>query len=90
MRILHVIPSLSLRHGGPSVAVRRMAEGVAGRGHTVHVVATDAEGAGRMAVPLEQPLEEGGVTYRYFRRQSGFYTFSWPLTRWLAAARPGL
>jgi glycosyltransferase involved in cell wall biosynthesis len=27
---------------------------------------------------------EDGVTYRYFRRQTRFYTFSWPLTRWLA------
>ena len=61
-----------------------MAEGVAARGHTVHVVATDAEGAGHLQVPLEQPLVEKGVTYRYFRRQSTFYTFSWPLTRWLA------
>jgi glycosyltransferase involved in cell wall biosynthesis len=28
-------------------------------------------------------VNEGGVTYRYFARQSRFYTFSWPLTTWL-------
>jgi len=33
---------------------------------------------------LGQPVVQDGVTYWYFRRQTRFYTASWPLTRWLA------
>lgn len=84
MRILHVIPSVSARRGGPSVAVRAMAESVSQRGVEVHIAATDDDGPGHLTVPLGQPIPQGGVTYWYFRRQSRFYTFSWPLTRWLA------
>jgi glycosyltransferase involved in cell wall biosynthesis len=84
MRVLHVIPSLSPKRGGPSFAVRLMAEAAARQGGAVDVAATDDDGAGHLATPLEQPVVEGGVTYRYFRRQTDFYTFSWPLTRWLA------
>lgn len=84
MRVLHVIPSLSPKRGGPSFAVRSMAEAVAGQGEQVEVAATDDDGAGHLAVPLAQPMVENSVTYRYFHRQTDFYTFSWPLTRWLA------
>lgn len=84
MRVLHVIPSLSPKRGGPSFAVRAMAESIAAHGVTVDVVTTDDDEAGHLAVPLEQPIVEGGVTYRYFRRQTSLYTFSAPLTCWLA------
>lgn len=84
MRILHVIPSVSPRRGGPSVAVRAMAQSVSQRGVEVHIAATDDDGPGHLPVPLGQPIPEQGVTYWYFHRQSRFYTFSWPLTRWLA------
>ena len=49
------------------------------------VATTDDNGAARLPVKLGQPLMEAGVTYLYFRRQSRFYTVSWPLSRWLAA-----
>jgi glycosyltransferase involved in cell wall biosynthesis len=64
--------------------VRTMARGLAHAGLEVHVVATDDNGRGRLRVPHATPLLEDGVTYRYFARQTRFYTFSWPLTRWLA------
>jgi glycosyltransferase involved in cell wall biosynthesis len=35
-------------------------------------------------VLLEQPIRQDGVTCWYFRRQTRFYTASWPLTCWLA------
>lgn len=82
MKILHVIPSLSPNRGGPSVAIRAMAEAVTCNGIEVHVIATD-DGQAHSTISLEVPLVENDVTYRYFRRQIGFYTFSWPLTRWL-------
>ena len=84
MNILHVIPSLSPLRGGPSIMVRTMAAGLAQAGHQVDIVATDDDGPGHLDVPLGRPLREGGVTRWYFRRQTRFYTASWPLTRWLA------
>lgn len=84
MKILHVIPSLSSKRGGPSFAVRYMAQAIAAIGNIVDVIATDDDGPEHLSVPLEQPIVEYGVTYRYFRRQTRFYTASWPLTRWLA------
>jgi len=84
MKILHVIPSLSPKRGGPSFAVREMAQAIAGQGQEVHVVATDDDGREHLSVCLDQPIIEQGVTYHYFRRQTQFYTASWPLTRWLA------
>jgi glycosyltransferase involved in cell wall biosynthesis len=36
-------------------------------------------------MPCGVPIQKGGVTYWYFQRQTRFYTFSWPLTSWLAA-----
>ncbi len=84
MRVLHIIPSVSCLRGGPSVAVRAIARGLVHRGVEVDIATTDDHGTDRLAVPLEQPVVEEGVTYRYFRRQVGFYTVSWPLSRWLA------
>jgi glycosyltransferase involved in cell wall biosynthesis len=64
--------------------VRTMARGLVQAGLEVHVAATDDNGHGRLRVPHGVPVIEDGVTYRYFRRQTRFYTFSWPLSRWLA------
>jgi glycosyltransferase involved in cell wall biosynthesis len=50
----------------------------------VHVATTDDNGPGRLRVPLGVPQQEDGATFWYFPRQTRFYTFSWPLTRWLA------
>ena len=52
---------------------------------SVDVATTDDNGTGRISVQLGQSVVEAGVTYRYFRCQIGFYTVSWPLSRWLAA-----
>jgi len=50
----------------------------------VHVVTTDDNGPDRLNVPLGTPQHEDGATFWYFPRQTTFYNFSWPLTRWLA------
>lgn len=84
MRVLHVIPSLSTRRGGPSAAARAIAAGLAAAGAEVHIAATDDDGDGRAAVPLGAPLREGGATCWYFPRQSRRYTASLPLAAWLA------
>jgi glycosyltransferase involved in cell wall biosynthesis len=62
-----------------------MVEGLAQAGLEVHIATTDDHGPDQhLEVPLAQPLVQQGVTYWYFRRQTRFYTASWPLTRWLA------
>ena len=85
MKILHVIPSVSPLRGGPSVMIRVLTRELAKAGLMVDVATTDDHGRGRMSVMLGQSIVEDEVTYRYFRRQSLFYTFSWPLNRWLAS-----
>ena len=84
MKVLHVIPSVSPLRGGPSVMLRTMARGLVQAGVTVDVATTDDNGPGRLDVVSCKAVIEDGVTYRYFPRQTKFYTFSWPLTRWLA------
>ena len=76
MKVLHVIPSIALSDGGPSVMVEMIARGLAQTGIEVQV-ATTTDGC-------EESVVRDGVMYRSFHRQSTFYKFSWPLSRWLA------
>lgn len=84
VKVLHVIPSLALVRGGPSVVLRNMARQLAQSGITVDIATTDDNGHDRVAASHGEAISEEGVTYRYFPRQTRFYTFSWPLTHWLA------
>ena len=84
MKVLHVIPSVSAIHGGPSFAVKLMTRALANTGISVDVATTDDNGKRCLSVPLGQPLKLAEVTYWYFHRQTSFYKFSWPLTVWLA------
>jgi glycosyltransferase involved in cell wall biosynthesis len=84
MRVLHVIPSLALAHGGPSVALPVMERALTVAGVEVETLTTDDDGPGRRVAKLVgQPIEENGVRRWYFRKQSEFYKFSLPLYRWL-------
>jgi glycosyltransferase involved in cell wall biosynthesis len=83
MKVLHVIPSLSLLHGGPSVAVHAMCKALARLGVTVHVATTD-DGMNGPDVLLGQPVEQDNFTAWHFHCQTRFYTVSVPLTLWLA------
>ncbi|HMH50417.1 MAG TPA: glycosyltransferase [Candidatus Acidoferrum sp.] len=80
-----MIPSVGPFRGGPSVAMRTLARSLARVGVEVDVATTDDDGPGRLDVPLGCPVSDGDTTYWYFRRQTRFYTVSWPLTRWLSA-----
>lgn len=64
--------------------VRTMARALAQAGMEVHVATTDDNGPARLSVPRGVPQAEDGATFWYFPRQTRFYIFSWPLTRWLA------
>ncbi|NET59927.1 MAG: glycosyltransferase [Symploca sp. SIO2E6] len=87
LKILQIVPSISLVYGGPSQMVQGLSAALAAQGVEVTVLTTDANGdAGQppLDVPLEQPVEQDGYQVWYFRC-SPFrrYKFSWPLLRWL-------
>lgn len=92
MRVLHVIPSVSLKDGGPSFAMPLIARGLERVGIAVDVATTF--GGEEATLPEEAQLRNRalttavtreGVNYFYFHRQSEFYKVSLPLSRWLSA-----
>lgn len=64
--------------------MRAMAQALADAGLEVHVATTDDNSTGHLPVPCGVPLMDQGVVYNYFHRQRRLYTFSWPITNWLA------
>jgi glycosyltransferase involved in cell wall biosynthesis len=84
LRILHVIPSLSAKHGGPSVALPLMARSLVRLGVRVDVATTDDDGPGyRAGVPLNEPVQRDGWNTYFFHKQTEFYKYSRPLSCWL-------
>jgi glycosyltransferase involved in cell wall biosynthesis len=84
IRSLHVIPSLSVKHGGPSYAVRAMARALATVDVDVTIATTDDDGDdARLKVPIGEPIKEEAATIYYFRRNVLPYKVSFGLNRWL-------
>jgi glycosyltransferase involved in cell wall biosynthesis len=84
MRALHVIPAVAQRYGGPSEAVVGMARALPHSGVDVLVATTDADGGGRLAVPVGEQSTWQGVQSIFFRRQwSEAFKYSGPLAAWL-------
>ncbi|MBD2070167.1 glycosyltransferase [Leptolyngbya sp. FACHB-671] len=88
MRILQIVPSISLVYGGPSQMVLGLSKALAAEGVEVTVLTTDSNGdVGQppLDVPLDRPVAQEGYQVRYFRC-SPFrrYKFSLGLLRWLA------
>lgn len=86
--MLHVIPSLSMTHGGPSHAMRTMDKVLRNEGIQVDVVTTDDDGTGRyVELPLGRPLAADGVpssgAHWYFHKNTEFYKCSWSFARWI-------
>ncbi len=87
MRLLQIVPSISLIYGGPSQMVRGFAQGLAAAGAEVTILTTNSNGdSGQppLEVPLGVPVPEENYTVRYFdcapwRR----YKFSAGLLAWL-------
>jgi glycosyltransferase involved in cell wall biosynthesis len=85
MKVLHVIPSLSAVHGGPTRALGLMESALAARGVTVETATTDDDGPGRRNGKVRgRPLAEGAATRRYFRKTFDFYKTSVEFARWIA------
>ena len=68
MRILHVVPTYlpATRYGGPIYSVHGLCRALVRRGHEVHVLTTNVDGAGVSGVPLDRPVDLDGVQVRYF------------------------
>lgn len=68
MRILHVVPTYASawRHGGPGLAVQRLCQALAARGHEVTVFTTNVNGEDILPVPLGVPVDGDGVEIVYF------------------------
>lgn len=87
LRVLQIVPSLSLVYGGPSQMVLGLSKGLADQGVDVTILTTDANGDVGQApldVPIDQPVYQNGYKIRYFHC-SPFrrYKFSLNLLNWL-------
>ncbi|MBE9059465.1 glycosyltransferase [cf. Phormidesmis sp. LEGE 11477] len=91
MKVLQIVPSLSLVYGGPSQMVRGLSAALAQQQAIaqVTVITTDANGdidEDPLDVPLAQPIEQAGYEVIYFRcAPFRRYKFSTELLRWLWA-----
>jgi glycosyltransferase involved in cell wall biosynthesis len=88
LRVLQIVPSISLVYGGPSQMVLGLSQALAAQGVEVTILTTDSNGDVGQApldVPLDRPVEQDGYQIRYFRC-SPFrrYKFSLGLLQWLA------
>lgn len=86
MRVLHVIPGVARRYGGPSRAIFEMCRALQGQGTELLIATSDADGPGRLPVELGRLLEYEGVPTVFFSRQwSEAFKYSHPLACWLEA-----
>ncbi|MEG4004548.1 hormogonium polysaccharide biosynthesis glycosyltransferase HpsP [Microcoleus sp. Pol11C1] len=87
MRILQIIPSISLVYGGPSQMVLGLSAALASRCIDVTIITTDSNGdIGQhpLDVPLNQPIKQNGYQIIYFRCSPlRRYKFSLSLLQWL-------
>lgn len=84
MKVLHVIPSLSLAHGGPSRAIRLIERALRAQGVEVETATTDDDGTDKRKVrPGGTPIEEDGAVFRYFPKRSEFYKVAPAFSRWI-------
>jgi glycosyltransferase involved in cell wall biosynthesis len=84
MKILHVIPAVSPKFGGPSHALVPMCKALMAAGVDVQIASTDAEPSGRLPLELGRATSYKGVPGIFFKKQGrGSFTYSLPLARWL-------
>lgn len=87
MKILQIVPSISLVYGGPSQMVLGLAPALAKEGVKVTVLTTDSNGdTGQkpLDVPLNVPIPQDGYEIIYFRcAPFRRYKFSLDLLKWL-------
>jgi glycosyltransferase involved in cell wall biosynthesis len=85
MRVLHVIPSVAARYGGPSQAVVGYCRALEHAGIDTFIATTNADGPGVLDVPVGVPTRFDGLSAMFFERRGEAFKFSAGLARWLAA-----
>jgi glycosyltransferase involved in cell wall biosynthesis len=84
MRILHVIPSVSAVHGGPSRAISDMEQALSARGIEVTTLTTNDDGPrGTLPVQCGAPVATRYATRWYFPRTTVTFKTSIGLAQWL-------
>lgn len=84
LKVLHVIPAVAPRYGGPSRAVFEMCRAVRSSGAEVMVATTDADGSGHLPVKIGTPFDFQGTETIFFPRQlTEKFGYSYPLASWL-------
>ncbi|MEA5582721.1 hormogonium polysaccharide biosynthesis glycosyltransferase HpsP [Nodularia harveyana UHCC-0300] len=87
MKVLQIIPSISLVYGGPSQMVIGLAGALAKAGVEITIITTDSNGdSGQkpLDVPLNSPVQRDGYEVIYFRcAPFRRYKFSVDLLKWL-------
>lgn len=82
MKVLHVIPSVSPRYGGPARAMQTIAQAFTGTGCDVTVLSTDNDGL-RGRFSREARPHWPNVDLRLLPQTTTFYTTSWRACAWL-------
>jgi glycosyltransferase involved in cell wall biosynthesis len=83
-RVLHVIPAVAPRYGGPSVATFGFCHALEASGVDTVVATTDADGADRLPVETGTLQKYRGVTMVFFPRIfSESFKWSGPLSSWV-------
>ena len=89
MRVLHVIPAVAARYGGPSQVIFAMCRALNAYGVASLIATTDADGPSRLPVDLAHPITYQNTPSIFFPRQwSEGFKYSYPLARWLAVNVP--
>lgn len=84
MRVLHVIPSVAARYGGPSQAIYQICTHLLPHDIAPVIAATDADGAGVLPVPLGKLEPYQNIPTIFFRRNfSEAFKYSRQLAHWL-------
>ena len=84
MKVLHVIPSIAARYGGPSQAIYTMCRALQARGAEILIATTNADGSGELPVVLGKEIIYQGAPTIFFPRQwSEALKYSRPLALWL-------
>jgi len=89
VRVLHVIPAIAPRYGGPSAVLAEMCRALEQQGIETVIASTDADGDGRLQVEEGVVGEYEGIRAIFFARQwSEAFKYSAPLAAWLRANVP--
>lgn len=84
LKILHVIPSVAPRYGGPSQAIYTMCRALQSHGTEVLIATTNADGSNVLPVVLgEKIIYQDAPTIFFARQWSEALKYSRPLAQWL-------